>query len=82
MYTDANSKGKGKVKDYSEFYAGLNLKNILLLPNFNVLTLIKMVMLECRIIVYSSISSRVSNFVYSTLAYFPGNISFKYKNSE
>jgi hypothetical protein len=41
-----------------------------------------MLMLEGKIIVYSHLSSRVSNFIYGLLSLFPGLISFKYLNSE
>jgi hypothetical protein len=39
-------------------------------------------MLEGRIIIYSQVSSKVSNFLYSLLSLFPGAISFKYHQSD
>jgi hypothetical protein len=66
------------VKDYSEFYTGIDLKPAVLLQNFNILTIIKVMMMEGRIIVYSQTSSKVSNFIYSLLALFPGALSFDF----
>ena len=42
------------------------------------MTVIKVMLLEGRIIVYSQTSSKVSNFIYSLLALFPGAISFNF----
>ena len=39
-------------------------------------------MLEGRVIVYSQISSKVSNFVYGLAALMPGLVFFKYLGSE
>jgi hypothetical protein len=92
LYKHANSFGLGRVKDYSEFLTGIDLKPAVLLPNFNVrvldqitiflsfqiLSVLKIMMMEGRIIVYSQTSSKVSNFLYSLLALFPGAIAFNY----
>lgn len=92
LYKHANSFGLGRVKDYSEFLTGIDLKPAVLLPNFNVrvlfkltpylsfqiLSVLKIMMMEGRIVVYSQTSSKVSNFLYSLLALFPGAIAFNY----
>jgi hypothetical protein len=36
MYQHANTFGMGAIKDYSEFFTGLDLKPAILLPQFNV----------------------------------------------
>lgn len=36
FYDHANTFGKGRVKDYSEFFTGIDLKPAVLLSNFNV----------------------------------------------
>lgn len=46
------------------------------MPNNGALTLIKAIMLEGRIVIYSHISSRVSSFIYSLIALFPGCLFF------
>ncbi len=38
-------------------------------------------MLEGKIIVYSNKSSKVSNFIYSLLGFFPGLLGFKFAGS-
>ena len=60
----------------------MNLEQIFKLPNYGVLTLIKTLMLEGRIVVYSHIASRVSSFVYSLIALMPGCSFFKADNTE
>ena len=47
------------------------------MPNYGVLTLIKTLMLEGRIVIYSAVASRVSSFVYSLIALMPGCSFFK-----
>lgn len=76
FYLHANTFGRGRVKDYSEFFTGIDLKPAVLLQNFNILTVLKVMLMEGRIIVYSQTSSKVSNFIYSLLALFPGALSF------
>jgi hypothetical protein len=44
------------------------------------LTLIKAIMLEGRIVVFSQVSSKVSSFVYSLIALIPGLIFFNNHN--
>lgn len=36
LYHQVNTFGKGRVKEYSEFFTGLDLKPAVLLPQFNV----------------------------------------------
>lgn len=51
------------------------------MPNFGIMTLIKAIMLEGRIVIYSHISSRVSSFIYSLIALLPGCNFFKAEES-
>ena len=57
------------------------MAQIFKLPNYGVLTLIKALMLEGRIVVFSSIGSRVSSFIYSLIALMPGCSFFKADDS-
>ena len=57
------------------------MEQIFKLPNYGVLTLIKTLMLEGRIVVYSSIGSRVSSFIYSLIALIPGCSFFQADDS-
>ena len=64
--------GRQSIKDISQFSTGLNLEQVFRLPNLGALTLIKAILLEGRIVIYSHISSRVSSFIYSLIALLPG----------
>ena len=65
------------MQDISQFSTGLNLEQVFRLPNLGVLTLLKAILLEGRIVIYSHISSRVSSFIYSLVALLPGCSFFK-----
>lgn len=81
LYESSNQAGRQSIKDISQFQTGLNLEQVFRLPNLGVLTLLKAIMLEGRIVIYSHISSRVSSFIYSLLALFPGCSSFRADDS-
>ena len=81
LYESSNQFRKQSIRDISQFSTGLNLEQVFRLPNFGVLTLIKAIMLEGRIVIYSHISSRVSSFIYSLVALFPGCSFFKAEDS-
>ena len=51
------------------------------MPNYGCLTLLKAILLEGRIVIYSHISSRVSSFIYSLVALLPGCLSFNANQS-
>jgi hypothetical protein len=44
----------------------------------NLMSLIKMLLLEKRIVVFSETASKVSQFIISILTLFPGSLLFKY----
>ena len=64
------------VDDVRDQYIGLNLRQILFLPNFSILTIFKLMLLEGRIIVYSQNSQKLSQYMYSLLGLFPGLLTF------
>ena len=47
----------------------------------NLLTMIKLVMLEGRVIVYSSTASKVTSFMITFMAFFPGALTFSHKGN-
>ena len=81
LYDSSNQFRTESIRDISQFSTGLNLEQVFRLPNFGVLTLIKAIMLEGRIVVYSHISSRVSSFIYSIIALLPGCNFFRAEDS-
>lgn len=48
------------IDDIRDQYIGFNLRQILFLPNFNILIIFKLLLLEGRIIVYSQNSQKLS----------------------
>ena len=64
--------------DLRDQYIGINLKQILYLPNFGILTVIKLMLMEARIIVYSQNSAKLSSFIYSIIGLFPGMLTFDF----
>ena len=72
LFESSNQLGRQSIKDISQFSTGLNLEQVFRLPAHGVLTLLKAILLEGRIVVYSHISSRVSSFIYSVIALLPG----------
>jgi hypothetical protein len=59
-------------EDLSQYYTGVDFNQLFNFPHMALLTLIKTIMLEGRIVIFSQVSSKVSSFVYSLLALLPG----------
>ena len=72
LFKSANQFNQTGSFDHSQFTAALNFRHIFELPNLAVLSLLKALLLERRILVYSKLASRVSQCVYSMLALIPG----------
>ena len=60
----------------NEIMASFSLKKLLSLTNDKVFSLIKLIMLEKKILVYSHISNNVCSFIFSFLSLFPCNAFF------
>ena len=64
--------------DYSELFIGISLKSLFLLYKEKVLVVLKAVLMEKRIIVYSNKPSSISSFILGLLALLPGGLHFNY----
>ena len=60
----------------NEILASFSLKKLLSLTKDKIFSLIKLIMLEKKILVYSHISNNVCSFIFSFLSLFPGNAFF------
>jgi len=53
MFNSSNQFNTYGIKDLSQVYTALNFRQLFELPNYGLLTLIKCLMLEGRIVIYS-----------------------------
>ena len=60
----------------NEIMASFSLKKLLSLTNEKIFSIIKLIMLEKKILVYSHISNHVCSFIFSFLSLFPCNAFF------
>ena len=60
----------------NEIMASFSLKKLLSLTNEKIFSIIKLIMLEKKILVYSHISNNVCSFIFSFLSLFPCNAFF------
>ena len=60
----------------NEILASFSLKKLLSLTNEKIFTIMKLIMLEKKILVYSHISNNVCSFIFSFLSLFPCNAFF------
>jgi hypothetical protein len=67
--------------DKSAFYSALSLTKLVEYLKGTLLTLVKMILMESKIIVYSQQSAKVTTFVLSLLGLFPGCNNFNYQGS-
>lgn len=67
--------------DIRDQYIGIDLRSILMAPNKNVLTVMKLMLLEGRVIVYAKNARRLSEYIYSLLGLFPGLLTFDFAKS-
>lgn len=70
------------IDDVRDQYIGINLKQILYLPEYSVLTIFKLLLLEGRILIYSQDSQKLSKYMYSLLGLFPGLLTFKFTKTK
>ncbi|KAG7910870.1 hypothetical protein KL906_001250 [Ogataea polymorpha] len=71
LYETPVSQDNVKVIKESDFYTGLNLKELVVTFKRNLLVVYKALLLEQRILVYSKNLNRLSNFQYSLLSLIP-----------
>lgn len=61
---------------YSELYLGFSVKCMLKYFREEVLSIFKLMLLECRVLVYSDSASKASSFVFALLSLLPGQLMF------
>lgn len=72
LYSNYDTNIFSSVK-VNEIMASFSLKNLFVLAKEKVFELMKLLMLEKRILVFSNISHKVCSFVFSLVSLFPGN---------
>lgn len=72
FYDAMNQFGVPKI-EYADFYTGLDLKRIVIYMKQNLLTVLKLMLLEGKIAVFSNKASKVSTFVLTLFSLLPGN---------
>ena len=75
LYSNYKISAKNTI-NVNEIMASFSLKKLLSLTNEKVFTIIKLIMLEKKILVYSHISNNVCSFIFSFLSLFPCNAFF------
>ena len=75
LYSNYKISSKNTI-NVNEIMASFSLKKLLSLLNEKVFSIIKLIMLEKKILVYSHISNNVCSFIFSFLSLFPCNAFF------
>ena len=75
LYSNYKISSKNTI-NVNEIMASFSLKKLLSLTNDKVFSVIKLIMLEKKILVYSHISNNVCSFIFSFLSLFPCNAFF------
>ena len=75
LYSNYKISAKTTI-NVNEILASFSLKKLLSLTHEKIFTLIKLIMLEKKILVYSHISNNVCSFIFSFLSLFPSNAFF------
>ena len=75
LYSNYKISSKSSV-NINEIFASFSLKKLLSLTNDKIFSIIKLIMLEKKILVYSHISNNVCSFIFSLLSLFPCNAFF------
>ena len=81
FYGSVNKPGASTIK-YSDLFTGFDLKRIVIYLKQNILTLLKLLLLEGKIVVYSQKASKVWTFVLSLFSLLPGASHFNYDNGK
>ena len=66
----------------NEMFVIFNLGNLINFTKEKIFLIIKAILLEKKIIIYSKVSSNVCCFIYSLLSLFPGQILFNFNSGE
>lgn len=80
FYDSVNHYGTKKIK-YSDFYTGFDMKRMVIYMKQNLLTLLKLILLEGKIMVYSQKASKVCTFVLTLFSLLPGGMNFDFQEN-
>mmetsp|Transcript_3500 Transcript_3500/g.3240 ORF Transcript_3500/g.3240 Transcript_3500/m.3240 type:complete len:238 (-) Transcript_3500:997-1710(-) len=75
FFLSANSVGCKMIK-YIDFYTCCDMKRIVIFLKQNLLSILKLILLEGKVIVYSTKASKVSTFIMTLLSLLPGAANF------
>ena len=75
LYSNYRISAKTSI-NVNEILASFSLKKLLSLTKEKIFSIMKLIMLEKKILVYSHISNNVCSFIFSFLSLFPGNAFF------
>ena len=75
LYSNYKISAKNTI-NVNEIMASFSLKKLLSLTNDKIFSIMKLIMLEKKILVYSHISNNVCSFIFSFLSLFPCNAFF------
>ena len=67
---------------YTEFYHGFDLKRIVIFMKQNILTVLKLMLMEGKVMVYSQKASKVCTFVLTLISLLPSTMNFNYEDSD
>ena len=79
LYSNYSSNYLSKIK-VSEILESFSLKRLISFTKDKIFSLIKLIMLEKKILVYSHISNNICSFIFSFLSIFPGGAFFSLDN--
>jgi hypothetical protein len=77
FYKSANGFSKNSIS-YSDFISNIKINEITKFLGSNLLSLIKLLLLEKKVIAFSETASLVSEFMVGIISLLPGNILFNY----
>ena len=79
LYSNYSKNYMSKI-NVNEILESFSLKRLIYFTRDNIFSLIKLIMLEKRILVYSHISNNICSFMFSFLSLFPGGAFFSLDN--
>ena len=75
LYNNVSWESFSKM-DMNDIYLSFNVKKLLLFTKDKIFTIIKMILLEKKILVYSQVSGDVCSFIYNLISLIPGQLLF------
>ena len=81
FYNSTNQVGSKQIK-YSDFYTGFDMKRIVIYWKQNILSILKLILMEGKIMIYSTKASKVSTFVLTLLSLLPGAVNLNSEENE